>query len=58
MAEKARFRVLRFWNNEIIENIDGVLTAIVTALEEADRPPHPVLAFGKNRPLPASGERN
>ena len=27
------YRVLRFWNNEVNENIEGVLTAILSALE-------------------------
>jgi primosomal protein N' (replication factor Y) len=31
------WRVLRFWNNEILSNIDGVITTIVKALED----PHP-----------------
>jgi very-short-patch-repair endonuclease len=26
-------RVLRFWNNEVLENIDGVLTTIIAAIE-------------------------
>jgi very-short-patch-repair endonuclease len=38
------FRVLRFWNNEILTNFDGVLTAISAAL-----PPLP-------NPSPARGE--
>jgi very-short-patch-repair endonuclease len=40
------FKVVRFWNNDVIENIEGVLTRIIelTAL-----PPHP-------NPLPR-GER-
>jgi very-short-patch-repair endonuclease len=29
------YRVLRFWNNEVPGNIDGVLTAIQAALDEA-----------------------
>jgi very-short-patch-repair endonuclease len=33
------YRVLRFWNNDVLSNIGGVLGTIVTALEEA--PPHP-----------------
>jgi very-short-patch-repair endonuclease len=34
------YRVLRFWNNEIVENIEGVLTVILTTL--SDRPsPNP-----------------
>jgi very-short-patch-repair endonuclease len=35
-----RYRVLRFWNNEVCENVSGVLTAIDTAIN-ADRPPTP-----------------
>ena len=50
------YRVLRFWNNEIMSNIDGVLQTIVDALCTG-APPHPVFALGENRPLPASGER-
>jgi very-short-patch-repair endonuclease len=33
------YRVLRFWNNDILGNIAGVLETIATAL--ADSPPHP-----------------
>jgi len=40
------FRVLRFWNNEVMENMDGVLTVILNALK---KPPLP-------DPLP-QGER-
>ena len=32
------FRVLRFWNNEVLDNLEGVLTVIAGALEG---PPHP-----------------
>ncbi|HYS48657.1 MAG TPA: DUF559 domain-containing protein [Xanthobacteraceae bacterium] len=35
-----RYRVLRFWNNDVIGNIDGVLETIAAALP-AQRPPHP-----------------
>jgi len=34
------YRVLRFWNNDVIGNIDGVLEMIATALSE-EKPPHP-----------------
>jgi len=34
------YRVLRFWNNDVPENISGVLSAIDTAIN-ADRPPTP-----------------
>jgi crossover junction endodeoxyribonuclease RuvC len=33
MLQQAGFRVLRFWNNELIENLDGVLSHIRTALD-------------------------
>jgi len=45
--EKFGYFVLRFWNNDVMQNIDGVLEVIVaTAVQE---PPHP-------NPLP-DGER-
>jgi very-short-patch-repair endonuclease len=31
--EAAGFRVLRFWNDEVLRNLDGVLAAITAALE-------------------------
>ena len=34
------YRVLRFWNNEVLENMSGVLATIDTAIP-ADRPPTP-----------------
>jgi very-short-patch-repair endonuclease len=34
------YRVLRFWNNEVLENMSGVLSTIDTAIA-ADRPPTP-----------------
>ncbi|HEV7982066.1 MAG TPA: DUF559 domain-containing protein [Xanthobacteraceae bacterium] len=49
------YRILRFWNNEVFQNIDGVLETIAHALQ-AERPAHPVLE-GEDRPLPARGER-
>ncbi|HZQ11236.1 MAG TPA: DUF559 domain-containing protein [Pseudolabrys sp.] len=50
------YRILRFWNSDIMSNMDGVLETIANALR-ADAPPHPVPASGGNRPLPARGER-
>lgn len=32
------FRVLRFWNNEILENLEGVLEVISQALREMEPP--------------------
>jgi very-short-patch-repair endonuclease len=34
------YRVLRFWNNDVIENMSGVLSTIDTAIS-VDRPPTP-----------------
>ena len=34
------YRVLRFWNNEVLGNMDGVLETIVAALN-AEAPPYP-----------------
>ncbi len=44
-----RYRVLRFWNNNVLGNIEGVWETIFAAASAA-APPHP-------DPLPASGER-
>ena len=42
------FRVLRFWNNEVLENTDGVVETIMKALENAPSPPP--------QPSPIEGE--
>lgn len=61
------FRVLRFWNNEVLTNMDGVLQVILAALKEED--PHPALTRERERgkkylktrvdtaPSPARGRR-
>ena len=36
------YKVLRFWNNDVLENIDGVL--IVIQIELAETAPHPTLS--------------
>lgn len=38
--EERGFRVLRFWNNEVQENIEAVLVRIAEVLEN-QKPPHP-----------------
>ena len=45
------FRILRFWNNDILTNMEGVLTSILSALGEMrkEEDPHP-------NPLPRAGE--
>jgi len=35
-----RYSVLRFWNNDVLGNMEGVLETIAAALP-ADSPPHP-----------------
>ena len=44
--EKMGYQVIRFWNNDVLTNLDGVLEAIVQALTSD---PHPY-------PLPQAGE--
>ena len=44
-----RYRILRFWNNDVTGNLEGVLETILAALL-AETPPHP-------NPLPASRVR-
>ena len=59
--EREGLKVLRFWNSEVHENIDGVMEAIYLALGRCQAPSPGVL----RRPLPqgrgdaaASGESN
>jgi very-short-patch-repair endonuclease len=44
---RAGFRVLRFWNNDVDQNLDGVLQTIDAALMASN--PHPA-AFGGHPP--------
>ena len=44
------YQVLRFWNNDVIGNIDGVLASIVDALERRR-----VLAVGEDKALSTHG---
>jgi very-short-patch-repair endonuclease len=48
------FRVLRFWNNDILRNLEGVLTLILEALQQES--PHPARA-SRGHPSPVTGER-
>jgi very-short-patch-repair endonuclease len=36
--ESQGYRVLRFWNTEVLLEVDGVLTAILGALEKSPSP--------------------
>ena len=49
--KRAGFRVLRFWNNEVMREIDSVTTVIWHALRE----PHPTLSL-RNQSFPLQGE--
>ena len=49
MLEQAGFRVLRFWNNEVIESFDGVLQTIAAALK-------PPLPSGERSTTQSAGE--
>ena len=41
------FKVLRFWNNEIMNNLEGVLVSIMAAVNEAPLSPSPSPARGE-----------
>jgi len=47
--EAKGFRVIRFWNNDVLENMEGVLQILLQALGGAKADPHP-------GPLPQAGE--
>jgi len=38
---RSGYRVLRFWNNDVLQNIDGVLSVISEALASSPMPPTP-----------------
>jgi len=48
------FKVLRFWNNEIDENLDGVLETIDREISQ--RAPTRPLASARGHPPPQAGE--
>jgi very-short-patch-repair endonuclease len=39
--ESRGYRVLRFWNNEVLTNIEGVMETILSALDAGRHSPHP-----------------
>ncbi len=55
--EAQGFRILRFWNNDILNNIEGVATAILAALEYPSPTASRQQAAKTSYPLP-QGERN
>jgi very-short-patch-repair endonuclease len=49
------YRVLRFWNNDVWENIDGVVDTILAVLKESNSgkaAPHPPVAARRAPPSP------
>jgi very-short-patch-repair endonuclease len=47
--ERDGWRVMRFWNNDVVENMEGVLETIAAVLAAKPSSPHP-------DPLPHAGE--
>ena len=56
ILERAGYRVIRFWNNDVTDNLEGVLTTIGEALT-ACPPPNPLPA-GEGEHASASGRGN
>jgi very-short-patch-repair endonuclease len=40
--ERRGFRVLRFWNHDVLQNMEVVLEQIAQAVEESSKHPHPI----------------
>ena len=55
--ERSGYRVLRFWNNEVFENIEGVVEVILNTLAQRAKPspPNPVSSTGQAPPLEGEG---
>jgi primosomal protein N' (replication factor Y) len=49
--------VLRFWNNDILQNIDGVVQVVSACLAAAPTQPSPVNGGGLNEPVLPSPAR-
>jgi very-short-patch-repair endonuclease len=47
------FRVVRYWNNDVLQNLEGVLTDLAA---ELNKPPHPSSSLRSTPPSPARGE--
>ena len=54
--ERKGWRILRFWNNDIRENLDGVMQTIAEALRAAPPPqPSPARGGGRDPRFPREG---
>ncbi|BBB07758.1 hypothetical protein SPYCW_0774 [Sphingopyxis sp. EG6] len=47
IIENDGYRVIRFWNNDVLANIDGVATILTRALAETSPPPNPPPSRGR-----------
>jgi very-short-patch-repair endonuclease len=47
------FRVVRYWNNDMLQNLEGVLTDLAAELNNT---PHPSSSLRSTPPSPAGGE--
>ena len=48
ILEAMGYVVLRFWSNDVMRNLEGVLEEIVRTLQQTSEPPHPnPLPFGE-----------
>jgi len=52
------FRVLRFWNDEVLRSTEEVLEVISTAVQSAKQTPSPGSALRASPPSPRWGEGN
>src|ERR1700722_961039 len=50
---RSDFRVVRFWNNDVLQNLEGVLTSLAA---ELNKTPHPSSRLRSTPPSPARGE--
>jgi very-short-patch-repair endonuclease len=55
ILEAMGYLVVRFWNNDVLENTDGVLEEILNILDRAPEPPHPDPLPTRTRVFPGSG---
>ena len=47
--EREGYRLIRFWNNDVLENLEGVLTTIADALKRCPPPTPSRVREGKSR---------
>lgn len=48
-VERKGYRLLRFWNNDVLERIEGVMMAIEEALKDRPSPSPSPIAGGENQ---------